>query len=256
MKIILFSIMYSILWSSPTNAKEDVPQSLAAAHKEIFKSKSIGHILTPNTNVLQKGELSAGSLYLGYGATDSLTVATSPFLYLSYGMHNLFLRLSQFIDDSKRLAFELGYYKSFGHSYQMEASSAKATFSIESPLYRFNLSTSVYSYFDDTRPFSLRMEPYNSDTYSLNLSTLHEFALRKNLFLNFEIGSLGLNYHYPYLHLGTSVAYQFEKLFVGLGASVTTAPQIPPERSQFYGSVDQTWKNSQVHPEIQLQYFF
>lgn len=200
--------------------------------------------------------MSVGTLYAGYGVSENLTVAVSPFLYTNYGMHNLFGRWTTRVGTDKNVMFDLGYYKSFTSQYVMEAVSFKSGLSTNTGQYRLNVAVSGYYYFESERPFSLRMVPYNSDKYALILSSLHEFALTRRVFLNLELGALGLNYTYPYLQTGGSFAYQGDSFYAGVGASYTVARQIPEDRTLYTGSLGQTWKNSSLHPEVQIQFFF
>ncbi len=52
----------------------------------------LGHNLTPTTTTLDAGEKMVGSYALGYGITDDLTIANSPWLDISYNMPNIDLR--------------------------------------------------------------------------------------------------------------------------------------------------------------------
>jgi hypothetical protein len=54
----------------------------------------LGRNLTPTTAVLNQGDIMLGTYAAGYGLTDNLTIATSPWLDISYSMPNLGLKYS------------------------------------------------------------------------------------------------------------------------------------------------------------------
>jgi len=102
-------------------------------------------------------------------------------------------------------------------------------------------------------PFSFRMDPANSDSYTINLTSLHEFRLHETLFINYEIGFWGFNYQYPYIHTGLSLNVQKDFWLIGIGASTTFSPSFPERRARYFVGYD---SRMSIHPEIELQVFF
>jgi len=251
-----------------------------------FQSRSIGHLLTSNNYTLPQNGTSIGSMYAGYGITDQWTVVTSPFVWASFYMLNFTSRYATSISTREKIGFDLGYFKTLeSHTseykglcsrtysgaqidacaqqlertrgfknFQMEAASTKLSYTrLLRPSYRFSFSLSYFYYWDDRRPFSLRMDPQNNDKYSLSLTTLHEIQINKKKYINLEAGFWGLNYHFVYYHIGASYSYQTENWLWSLGASSTLNPSFPKNRERefnFYNS------SIAIHPEIQIQYFF
>lgn len=136
----------------------------------------------------------------------------------------------------------------------MEAAALSLTYSREiASYYRFNTSLSYFYYYDDRLPFSFRMDPRNSDPYSLSLTTLNEFRVADSLYINFEAGMWGINYHYSYFHSGLSLNLQNESGLIGVGLSATFSPSFPKHLVKTFPGYDSRFA---LHPEIQLQLFF
>src|SRR4051812_42991890 len=57
-----------------------------------FGSLSIGHLVTSNNNTLKQNQFGIGTIYAGYGVTDDLMIATSPFVLYTFGMNNGIVR--------------------------------------------------------------------------------------------------------------------------------------------------------------------
>lgn len=254
-----------------------------------FGSRSIGHIVSPSSTMLKKNEIAIGTLFLGYGLTPQWMVGFSPFVYETYKMNNFESRWAWDLNSQERIIFGVEYFKTFGptshvdsqwieycsnapllggndcdrgnhpygfHSFKMEAWDGKLTYSrMISDAYRLGLTTSIYYYLDDSRPFSLRMDPGNQDRFAANLTSLHEFRLNKNYFFNLEGGFWGMNYQYPYLHLGATVNVQTtSKAFLaGIGISSTFSPWFPEDKIVLFNGYD---SRKSIHPELQVQYFF
>lgn len=254
--------------------------------RDSFGSRSVGHLVTPNNNVLASREVAVGTLYTGIGLTDNWTIGFSPFALAVFSMNSVLSRWAFNLSPTQRLGFELGYFKSFGdeaafdarwrkhcetfkrsqkckngnrypegyYSFQMEAVDGKLTYTqrISAP-YRVSVALSYYYYIDEERPFSLRMDPQNGDRYALNVTSLHEIRLRKNIFLNLEGGMWGLNYNYPYLHMGATLNLHINSYLIGLGGSSTFSPSFPADRAKEYAGYD---SRGSIHPEVQIQAFF
>ncbi|MGE4133154.1 MAG: hypothetical protein AB7F86_16045 [Bdellovibrionales bacterium] len=254
--------------SRSTSAESRLSTNESNSHpSNKFAPKSIGHLVTPNTNVLQRGQVGIGTLYAAYGVTDELSVGVSPFAYYAFEMHNIMARWAKPLGPKTRVGFDAAYFKSFNdgpdsqrysrggyYDFKMEAWVAKGTWNrLMLPYYRLNLSGSLFYYLNDVRPFSLRMDPQNSDRYAANLTSLHEIRLSQNVYWNVEAGFWGLNYTYPYYHLGTSLNLQNEGGLLGLGISTTFSPSFPAEKAKQFAGYDST---ASYHPEIQFQLFF
>lgn len=226
-----------------------------------FGSRSIGHLVTPNNNLLEKGETGFGTLYAAYGFTDHFSFGVSPFALLGFNMVNFMGRLAKDVSTKERVGFDFAYFKTFDdgdrtdYQFKMEAWDIKFTYNnLLKPWYRMNISTSFYYYINDERPFSLRMDPGRAgEPYALNLTSLHEFRLMEGLFVNFEGGFWGLNYAYPYYHVGTTLNMQSESFLFGLGVSTTFSPSFPKEKAKTFAGYESP---QSIHPELQVQAFF
>ena len=263
----------SLAWGGPVRALERAENQLSVSEPEpaaagvslrmaddSFGSRSVGHLVTANNHVLRRGELAAGTLYAAYGLTDTLMIGSSPFVYFGYEMYNAMARYARDISPDERLGVDFAYFKTFGRdtptkiAFKMEAWDAKLTYNRRVTRgYRVNVSARYYYYLHDEEPFSLRMDPANGDRYAAVLTTLHELRLSRHVYWNFEAGFWGLNYAYPYEHLGTSVCLQGPGFFLGVGASTTFSPTFPAEKAKWFAGYD---SRAAIHPELQLQAFF
>jgi hypothetical protein len=226
--------------------------------RKSYKAIPFGHNVTPTSYTLSKGTSTAGIYAIGYGFTDSLTVATSPWIEYNYNMHNLHLRYGGQVASEQRLTLGLSYFKSYEarDAYEQESTTAQLIHSVDvSPVYTLHTALSYMYYFNDQRPYSLRMASFNSDPFELIFSTLHEARLSEHLGLCGEIGMLGLNYFYPYVHYGASFSYIQKNWFVQIGVSHTFHPGTQYNgRSTTYLSNEKA--TDAVHPEIYTQVYF
>jgi hypothetical protein len=244
------------------------------AKADVFSSHSIGHILSSNNHTLSKGQMSVGTLYAGVGITDLWTLGISPFAASSFSMISLSSRAAVNISPSRRVGFQTDYYKTYGQesdsdryfrtsfgrypfgfdSFEMEAWTAKLTASEDmSEIYRLSITASYFYYINDERPFSLRMDPQNSDRYSVNLTSLHEIKFSDIFYISGECGFWGINYTYPYVHSGLTFGIQGKNWLIALGASTTFSPQFPREKRKNFAGYASTLS---IHPEFQVQLFF
>ena len=270
----------------PSRSVKKQPGAKARAAADSFESRSIGHLVSSNNALLKPGEMAFGTLYTGIGITPNWSLGTSPFGMLSFKMSNVMSRWARNISATERLGFELDYFKSYGEisdrdrkwknycdefldpecskgqypygfsSFKMEAWAAKFTYSrAQTSAYRFSATGSFYYYIDDERPFSLRMDPQNSDAFAANLTTLHEFKLQEGVFLALELGAWGLNYVYPYIHSGATIEFQSlrKNVFLGFGATSTFSPSFPASKAKNFAGYD---SRASYHPEIQVEIFF
>lgn len=251
-----------------------------------FQSRSMGHLLTSNNQLLDKKQWSLGTLYAGYGITDHWTLAISPFVLYDFNMLNLQSRTVWKLSSKRKFGIDLGYFKSIDPSksdyydycianlpttpvqqcteafervsgfrkFKMEALTFKSTFTqLFTKNYRLSTSLSYFYYLDDERPFSFRMDPANNDKYALALTSLHEFKISNKSYITAEAGFWGLNYQHPYYHAGLSCNYQTDNWVFSLGASSTFNPEFPKHKVRKFVYYDSRWS---LHPEIQIQRFF
>lgn len=285
----LLCIHLILFLSSSVVAQRSAPKTAVKSEirknrtqNQVFKSLSFGHLLTPNNRTLDSGEFSIGTLYLAAGLTDNITIATSPFVSSVFKMLNLNVRVAFEMKNQQRFGVDLSYFKTTENridqreascvrdkdaqrficksagrtirSYLMEATSLKLTYSrLFGPVYRFSSSFGYFYYIDDRMPFSFRMDPANDDRFAMSLTTLHEFRMTDRLFSGVEIGGWGLNYQYPYVHLGASLNYQWPQFIVGAGLSSTFSPSFPSNRVRSFPGYD---SRASFHPEVEIQYFF
>jgi hypothetical protein len=248
-----------------------------------FGSYSLGHNLSTNSRTLKRGQTSVGSMYIAHGLTNEFSIGVSPFVFSTFEMFNLMLRHGFQLAPDRRLSVDFAYFKTFGNNiqtlpssdclynpqtgdltcgdrvqvngFQMEAAKIKLTFSQQvTGFYRFNTTASYFHYWDERSPFSFRMDPANSDDYALNLTTLNEFRLTENFFVNYELGLWGVNYTYPYLHTGLSLGLQSFSFLLSLGASTTYSFSFPEEALLNFPAGYTS--RSSLHPEFEIQYFF
>lgn len=277
-------LMSSVVYGQSIDA--DFSDIEDTAQSDDFGSLSIGHNLSTNNRTLNEGQWTLGTLYNAYGITDNWNVGTSTFVVLQFAMLNLMTRYTIPIDDKQKIGFDFAYFKTFGGSevkniycttytenpdgsidclesqdfgttydgFLMEAVSGKITYSNQlRSNYRFNTTLSYFYYFDDRMPFSFRMDPANSDPFTINLTSLNEIKLSERFYLNLEGGFWGLNYEYLYYHAGVSLGIQNKEGLIAIGASTTFSPTFPVEQAKQFVGYD---SRRSIHPEIQIQLFF
>jgi hypothetical protein len=264
---LLFIAIFTFQIQAQTGANTGKTSIKARDSAAAFGSKSMGHLLTSNNNMLEEGHVGVGTLYAAYGITPNWMLGTSPFAFWGFDMYNFQSRWAWNVSGKEKFGMQFEYYKTykdepqdyqeFGpgqYNFQMEAWDLKVTYSrVIAPYYKLNWTTSYFYYIDDTRPFSLRMDPVNGDRYSLNSTTLHEIKFSRNVFFNFEAGFFGMNYTYPYLHGGASLGLQNEEFLFSLGVTSTFSPSFPAEKARWFAGYD---SRASFHPEIQVQAFF
>ena len=227
--------------------------------RKSYKAILFGHNVTPTSYTLSKGTSSVGIYAIAYGVTDHLMLATSPWIDYDYNMYNAHLRYGGKIADGQRLTFGLSYFKTYQSPishYQQESVTTQLIHSIDvSPVYTLHTVATYMYYFDDTNPYSLRMESFNSDPYELILSTLHEARLSDHIGLCGEIGMLGLNYVYPYVHYGASMNFIGKNWMVQAGVSHTFHPGLTYD-GRTYAEGASSKQTDAVHPEMHAQIYF
>lgn len=242
--------------------------------KKISSGFTLGHLMTPALSNLGAGEMTVGTMALGYGITRELTIAASPWLWGFYNMNNFVARYQAQPDRAESWGAELGYFKdnqSLGHTYQMEATSLWLLYRTRvSRFHRIHWSLNYMYFQDSTVPFSLKRWSFNESEpkEQISFTTLQEVATTPNTRLCVEAGIIGLNYHLMNYHFGASTAYRFEGGYIQFGLSATgyLGNITKSAYNQVYNKYmsDGTtiefasvYKNSvAVHPEIQLQLLF
>lgn len=227
-----------------------------------------GHNVTPTTYTLSKSQMTVGNYVAGIGLTDQLTIATSPWLYSSYNMYSAIVKLRGCLSKTDAAcdwdwAMQAMYLKTghFGSStYQMTALSDSFVVKKDfADFYSLNFAVNFMYFFDETSPFSIRREPYNSDAYQVTLSALQEVRLPYHFGLLVETGMLGLNYVYPEMHVGLSISHRSRFTLAQLGfsqtyTSGTLTRMFSTNQTQSLTS-GEPGRDFSMHPEIQFQIF-
>lgn len=153
---------------------------------DTFGSRSLGHLLTSNNAMLKKNEIAFGSLYVGYGITDSWTVATSPFVYMMFLTSNFATRWAQNISATQRVGFEFQYFKSFGAESPNDRSWREfcgmgEPIPFGSKIQRWNDCDGKWNYPNGFE--SIQMEAYASKfTYSNRITPFYKINLTSSYF--------------------------------------------------------------------------
>jgi hypothetical protein len=235
----------------------------AAAGDEVPEAngKSIlwGHLLTPTSSVLKRGDWSVGTLAVAYGLSDWLTIGSSPWLWGAYNMAQVSLRAALPAGDDRH--WQLGlqgqlfktYLDSDSSRYRQSSVTVTPVLSARlSSVWNVHLAATAMYFWNDDRPFSLRMQNGDSGPWMLALSALQIADLTERWRLQAEVGTVGLNYVDPYLHTGLSMAYQAPEWTAQIGLSSTRHLGSPRQALQptSFKAIDS------VHPEVQVQVFF
>lgn len=276
--IILFSFNSFAITLSNTSFPKKNTFKKARSPKKVL---SWGHNLSPTTNTLPEKTVSAGIYLLGYGFSDDIMIATSPWFHMFYNMDSYIIKSKLHNGKDYSIAFQTAYFKSknkaqiensdrnqfVGNYYQMEAILSNLIFTKKiTPYYIFSTNFGHHYYLDETVPFSVRRESFKDSPYQFNLSTYHEFLLEENFSIGTEFGLLGMNYLYPQVITGISFNFKGASWQMQLGVSVTgtskaylSSKKVDNNRAN-NGYTSSERENGKVdfsaHPEIQLQYYF
>lgn len=250
-----------------------------AARAESNDAIDIGHNLTPTTNMMPAGRWTVGNYAVAYAPSNSLFIATSPWIWVNYNSFNLHLKWAPPMAGPLRFGLFGSYFESLRRAFVGDApyywKSASLIF-LASQRWDEELETFVSLrtsyYWNDDRPYSIRMDA-GSDAIrgQIDLTTLTRLQIDESDFsIGFEFGTVGLNYLYPYIHLGTSVLYKSGPWLLQVGFSysiqwrelreskglrpgrIDSRVRQSPDDGQFYFFPYET----ALHPEMQLQYFF
>lgn len=225
----------------------------------------LGHNLSQTSYVPMGGELTFGTQAAGVGILDKVFVATSPWLYMSYNMNNVFVKATTTRLRENNVAFTYGYFKTaefYPSIYVMEAHSfwAIKTFAV-TDVWRAHVNLNYMYFADETIPFSLRREPFNDEPWQISLTSLNELMVSRHVVFGAEFGVLGMNYTYPHLHVGASVQYRNKNWLAQLGVSGSSQARMAgspytQQQATTVGSGRQARRDSTTHPEVQIQYYW
>lgn len=286
------------------NVLAAINQDQIATKSPIKKSKInenflIGHNVTPTAATPAKNTYTVGTYAAGVGLTNKIFVATSPWIWTSYNTANIHLKYIEPITHRFRVGGFASYFESYDsapfltedrtnvHSssgtttanvantnrYQWKSASAHFLGSYDvSNAVTTNVNFHYGYFFNDDFAYSIRMDPgRDSIRGQMDLTTLTSIKIPdSDVKLLFEFGTLGLNYMYPYLQVGSSIAYADGDWLFQLGASYTVAWNEARYRSGWVpGRYDsrvhytrdgqaysERYLQTAMHPEIQLQYLF
>ncbi|MCB0422442.1 MAG: hypothetical protein KDD61_15690 [Bdellovibrionales bacterium] len=257
----LFLLIPGSLLATPlSETKETITTKITSKSK---KPIIFGHNLGVTTQTLNRGDVTLGNFVAGVGVTDNFTIATSPWLLNSYNMYSLVSRYRYAIQDNLSLGWQMVYFKTdtfYPNIYQMEAISNSVTLGFQiNPIYQFNLTVNHSFFWDETIPYSLRLEPFTDDPYQFSISTLQVIEILENYGASIELGVLGANYKYPYAHAGLSIHYMTTSWLMqfGISASAIAGTFDVYTQTQAQATIDEPNAVATViHPEIHIQYFF
>lgn len=242
--LLLFSFSFSIFAEEPNSKAHTI---------------TIGHNVTPSTEITKANTWTVGNYAIGYGLTDSFLIATSPWIWATYNTANIHLKWIQQSGAWQYGAFA-SYFKSYnstplvssnggsgisnkppkppnGHSspqpvtytittldrYQWESINAHLLLGYTFSEYtKINANLHYGYFFDDEFPYSIRMDPgTDSIRNQIDLTTLTKLKWNDQWGVLLEFGGLGLNYYYPYMQSGFSLIYQGTNWYTQLGFSYT-----------------------------------
>lgn len=235
-----------------------------------------GHLVTGTPEVLAKGQATAGTVMVGYGVTDRLTLGTSPMAFLGYEFYSVISRYQAYSSDDWRLGVDLWYFKSIPELqeesyYSQESLYLKLNTDYQvSAKIRLNMSYGYQHFSNEDSPYSLRPDPlgkervfdikgdaaywYNKKLKAFNeekrspethsISIMPSYYFSDQYYLNLEYGILGLFYDLPLDHIGVSINSQTKDWDISLGVSQSS-------RDDYYGDSEVL-----THTEIKIQYNF
>ncbi|MBN8539245.1 MAG: hypothetical protein J0L82_02570 [Deltaproteobacteria bacterium] len=181
------------------------------------------------------------------------------------------------IVEQRRQANPLGYrftesVSALPNRYQFQAITTHMLYGIDNGrrTYHFNLKFSYF--FNDDLPYSIRIDPGTNEIKGqVDATVLIEHRFSSQARLNFETGFLGLNAIVPSGHIGFSAGWTSGFWLAQIGASATwRLPNTGPNMFVFLGESDigfhtakdgqhyygGRYRQSSIHPEVQIQYFF
>ena len=227
----------------------------------------LGHSLSQTSYTLNQGQAMTGTFAMAYGITNSITLATSPWLLGFYDMPNIIIRAKIDLKKILTLGLQGGHMKTvkiYRNKFKMEASYFNAIISKKwSRFFTSHLQLNVMNFFEDEKPFSIRVaKPTTPLQFSASiLNEISLFQRYKNEFgVGVELGRIGLNEPLPYNHFGFSLFRKFNRILIQGGVSISATPNTNFNDFTFIGQsylpTTSEFKKIVTHPEIQIQWFF
>ncbi len=241
------------------------------AFAEEGRSILLGHNLAPTTEIPRQGTVSLGSYLLSYSPSDRLMIGSCSWMAWNYNSLSLIARYRLLEKSSwfENLNLQGAYIKSvrsLGTKYIQDIGIIWATTEHRlNEVYSIFVSINGMQFWDETKPFSFRREPYNDQSFQFSLSTLHRLKWSRHWGASFEIGSLGFNYVHPMMIFGTSLNYLSHHFAIQMGFSfIARLPSSDNSQESNYNSYYDTRSGRSLentapysyHPEIQAQVFF
>jgi len=221
-----------------------------------FAIPKAGHNLSATSKTLKHRQTSVGTYTIAHGLTDTMTLATSPWLAIAYNMPMVLLRNRFPIHHGslEAIAIDVAYFKTVGNKTDLlfiqESLFLRGITTLNvSSFWDTHINLGYQYFFDYTRPYSLKPDSFllgpnsSEGPHTLSFSSLNDFAITKKVGVNIELGILGLNYTLPFWHLGGSAYYNTNNWYFQAGYSYSW-------RTYHYR------KEQLYHPELQLQYIF
>lgn len=237
-------------------------------------AKNLGHLLTGTAQTFKKNETSVGSTIIGHGLTDNLIVGISPFAFFSYNFMNFIVRYKVYEGHSVSTAFDFYYFDSLDKSEgsisnfdqtswffksNTEIKISESTKVMATVGYQYFIrENSTYSFRSDPLgkyfsflaklydDYEMKLEDYaliERDPRTISLSFILNQYLTDSLFLNFELGLLGVNYLVPLKHVGFSIYYESQEWTLGIGVSKSSR-------------ITKYLEEVIYHPEASFHYYF
>lgn len=239
--VLTLAVLFPSSFCAAADSRMTVPESGGS------RAALIGHNTTPLATSLPKGTLTVGNYAAGVALTDTVFLATSPWIWSSYNTANLHLRVTTPYKNRTRYGLFLSYFDSFDNTAFLQKGnfvSPESSFFEASPAqtsryqwesgsthflasYDFTAQVTThlnlhYAYFwNDDFPYSIRMDP-GKDTIrdQVDLTSMTQIRIPDtNVQWLVELGVLGLNYELPYLQLGSSFSYLDKSWLIQMGAS-------------------------------------
>jgi hypothetical protein len=272
-----------LLFSPLIQAQEAATEAPVVKASEEARFVTLGHNVTQTANGLPPGRCTVGTTILACGAGSDLTFGTSPWLWGSYNMYNIYTRWQIGNTESHKTAFQAAYFKTYETGkdttradftgYQME--SAWVYWIQSHPItkdYTFHWNIQGAYYWNDRKPFSIRRPQVERNPWQFNLMTLHEVRLVGNFVMQGELGILGVTERWPALHSGVTFGYQGHSWAFQFGASGTgpLSGWFGTSRHDYHADAvhrssegfdrkftdDELSQDFSIHPEIFIQYVF
>ena len=235
-----------------------------------------GHLVTGTTDVLSEGQSSVGTVMVGHGVTDRLTLGISPLILFGYDLYSLISRYQIYSGERWSIGLDFWYFKSIPEQQEESMFSQENIFIKLNTEYKvtesfkLNMSYGYQVFYNEKSPYSLRPDPLGKqrtfaikgddpyfykrklesfeeearspETHSISIMPTYYFT--NQYYINIEYGILGLFYDLPLTHIGASINSQTQKWDLSLGISKSS-------RNDYYGDQEVL-----THSEIKVQYNF